>query len=73
MPLMPGPHQEATSFRTHVRWQGLQHVLSHHTLDGNVVEDVEEANMDELLASYAHYDPRVQKIITLIPQSNGGH
>lgn len=44
-------------------------VLSHHTLDGHVVEDVEEANMDELRASYAHYDPLVQKIIALIPQS----
>ena len=44
-------------------------VLSHHTRDGHVVEDVEEADMDELRSSYAHYDPLVQKIIKLIPQS----
>ncbi|KAK5467497.1 hypothetical protein LTS15_000470 [Exophiala xenobiotica] len=44
-------------------------VLSHHTRDGHVVEDVEEADMDELRCSYEHYDPVVQKIVALIPQS----
>jgi salicylate hydroxylase len=44
-------------------------VLSHHTRDGHVVDDVEEADLDELRESYGHYDPLVQKIITLIPQS----
>jgi len=44
-------------------------VLSHHTRDNHVVEDVEEADMDELRESFASYDPIVQKIIRLIPES----
>lgn len=44
-------------------------VLSHHTRDNHIVEDVEEADMDELRESFERYDPIVQKIIRLIPES----
>jgi len=43
-------------------------VLSHHTRDSHVAEDVEEADVGELRSSYAQYDPLVLKVIALIPQ-----
>jgi salicylate hydroxylase len=44
-------------------------VLSHHTRDNHIVEDVEDADMDELRESFESYDPIVKKIIALIPES----
>lgn len=44
-------------------------VLSHHTRDNHVVEDVEEADMDEFREAFDSYDPIVKKIIGLIPES----
>lgn len=44
-------------------------VLSHHTRDGHVVVDAEDAKIDELRDSFAGYEPIVRKIVALINES----
>ncbi len=40
-------------------------VLSHHR--DRLVDDVEEVDMDELRATYKDYDPRIKKIVDMVP------
>ena len=44
-------------------------VLSHHTRDGHVVVDAEDARIDELRDSFSGYEPTVRKIVALINES----
>ena len=40
-------------------------VLSHHR--NSLVEDVEDVDMDDLRATYKDYDPRIKKIVNMVP------
>jgi len=40
-------------------------VLSHHR--DTLVDDVQEVDMDELRATYKDYDPRIKKIVDMVP------
>lgn len=44
-------------------------VLSHHTTDGHVVVDAEDAKIDELRESFSGYEPMIRKIVALIDES----
>jgi salicylate hydroxylase len=40
-------------------------VLSHHR--SAPVEDVEEVDMNEVRETYKHYEPRIKKIVDMVP------
>lgn len=40
-------------------------VLSHHR--SSLVDDVEDADMDEFRATYKDFDPRIKRIVDMVP------
>jgi salicylate hydroxylase len=45
-------------------------VLSHHV--DRLVEEVEDIDMNDLRKHYENYDPRIKRIVDMIPEAQRG-